>query len=212
MGAASAAIAGVGGIVKGITGARQASEARRAIESYQRQELTNVYGDLSVSTLGSDLQREELARATATGVEALQQAGVRGLIGGIGQVQAQNNLTSRQIAADLDMQQQQIDRLRAQDNATIRALQEQREAQDLAGLGQQLNVGQQNLFSGIGDVTRSFGAAAGMYTANQPLPQGREPGVALPSPIARGVNLTGTYSPQVPQQPIVNPFTSNIFL
>lgn len=162
MGVGAAIIGGVGGIAKTIMGANQASQARKAIENYQRQELQNQFEGVSVSTLGADLQREEMARATATGVEALRSAGVRGLVGGLGSLQQGVNLQSRQIAADLDIQQQRIDFARAQDAVRIQRMQENREEQDLAGYGQQLAVGQQNMFSGIGDLTQIAGAAGGL--------------------------------------------------
>ena len=163
-GLAGAGIGAIGGIAKTIIGAKQAREAQEAIDSYQRQDLNNVFEGLSVSTLGADLQREELARASATSVGALQTAGARALVGGIGTVQQQNVTQSRQIGADLDVQQKEIDKLRAQDNARIQQLMEQRENADLAGLGQQLAVGQQNIFGGIGDATQagtSFANLAG---------------------------------------------------
>jgi len=166
MGVGAAIIGGVGGIAKTIMGAKQAAQAREAIENYQRQELTNVYGGLSVSTLGADLQREELARATATGVQALRQSGTRGLIGGLGRLQAGNIRQSRQIGADLDVQQKQIDLLRAQDEGRIRAMTERREEADLAGLGQQQMVGQQNIFSGIGDISQGLFAGSRLFGQN----------------------------------------------
>lgn len=162
MGVGAAIIGGVGGIAKTIMGASQARRARKAIDQYQRQELTNVYGGLSVSTRGADLQREEMARATATGVQALQSGGVRGLVGGLGRVQAGVTSQSRQIGADLDMQQKEIDRLRASDESRIQQMTERREEADLAGLGQQQMVGQQNLYSGIGDIAQSASALGGM--------------------------------------------------
>lgn len=155
----------LGGITKGILGASQASKARKAIDDYKRQELTNAYDQLSVSTLGADLQREELARASASSIQALQQSGIRGLVGGIGKVQQNNIQQSRQIGADLDMQQRQIEQLVATDDARIRAMQETREQEDLAGLGQQQNVGQQNMFSGIGDVAQGVSAYTNMREA-----------------------------------------------
>ena len=185
--AASAGVTAAGGIAKSIIGAKQASDARKAIENYQRQDLQNVYADVGVSTLGSDLQREVLSQATATGIDALQRGGVRALVGGLGGVQQQNIQQSRQIGADLDRQQQDINRLRASDQANIRGLQEQRENADLAGLGQQLNVGQQNLFSGIGDFAQSASSAAGIIQGDAASYGGETPQVTTAaSPTAQG--------------------------
>lgn len=163
MGIASASIGAVGSIAQGIMGASQASKAKKALANYQRQELTNSYEGIGVSTLGADLQREELARSSANSVQALQQSGVRGVVGGIGAVQKANVQQSRQIGADLDMQRNRLDQLVAQDETRIRQMQEEREKADLAGLGQQLAVGQQNLFGGIAGLGQSMGSAAGLF-------------------------------------------------
>ncbi len=197
MGVGAAIVGGVGAIAKGITGAKQASDARKAIENYQRQELTNAYDSLSVSTLGADFQREEMARATATGVQALQTAGARALIGGIGRLQQGVNTQSRQIASDLDRQQMQIDRLRAQDETRIRQMQERREEADLAGLGQQLAVGQQNMFSGIGDISQGMFAMGGLLGGLTP--QVSSVGSITPmGATTMGSGLSGINAPLMP--------------
>jgi len=82
MGAVSAVSAGLGvvnGLSQMISGAKEKRNAQRALENYQRQQLENVQKDRTVSTLGSDLQREEQARLASTQISALQGAGTRGL-------------------------------------------------------------------------------------------------------------------------------------
>jgi hypothetical protein len=155
---AMTAIAGVGALASGIqaiSGAKQKRDAQQELENYQRQELTNVAEGLQVSTLGADLQREEQARLASTQVDALQGAGVRGLIGGIGRVEAGSQMVNRQIGADLDAQQKQIDQMYAQDEANIRGMQEQREIADIAGLSSQYNAGNAMMWQGIGGITQS---------------------------------------------------------
>lgn len=150
-----------GGRARSRRASKEAAAAQKAIDNYDRQELLNAYAGLSVSTFGADLQREELARATATSVSALQQAGIRGLVGGLGRVQSINALQSRQIGADLDVQQKAIDQMRAQDETQIRQMMERREEQDLAGLGQQLNVALQNRATAQSDITQGLFGIAG---------------------------------------------------
>lgn len=161
--AAGAGLSATGGIVKTILGARQARKAQEAIDNYQRQALTNAYADLEVSTLGADLQVEQMNRTTANTVQALKAGGARALIGGIGKVQQINTDASRQIAADLDNQKNYNEKLEAQGEMQVQNMQERREEADLAGLGQQLSVGQQNIFGGIADTIRGFGAMAGSW-------------------------------------------------
>ena len=156
--ATSIAMAGVGILGSGyqaIKGAKDARDAKRALDNYKRQEFNNVADGLQVSTLGADLQREEQARLAATQVGALQGAGSRGVIGGLGRVEAGNQMTNRQIGADLDAQQKQIDQIRSQDQASIRSMQEAREQQDIAGLSSQYSAGNQMMWNGIGGIAQT---------------------------------------------------------
>lgn len=162
--AITAEMAGLGFISSGIqaiSGAKQRRDAKNALEAIQRQELNNVAEGLTVSTLGSDLQREESARLASSQQSALQGAGVRGLIGGLGRVEAGNQQINRQTAADLDMQQKQIDQIRAQDEANIRSMQEQREVADISALSSQYNAGNAMLWQGIGGMAQSGMSAFG---------------------------------------------------
>lgn len=157
---ASAITGGIGaglGIYQTISGAIRARDAKNALNNYQRQDLNNVAEDLTVSTLGADLQREESARLGATQVDALQGAGARGLIGGLGRVEAGNQRLNREIGADLDRQQKDIDRMIANDNAAIRGMQESRENADIAALSSQFSAGQQNAYTGLGNVVQGTG-------------------------------------------------------
>ncbi|QMP84798.1 structural protein [Flavobacterium phage vB_FspP_elemoC_13-1C] len=156
--ATSIAMAGVGLLGSGyqaIKGAKDASDAKNALNNYPRQEFNNIAEGMQVSTLGANLQREEQARLAATQVGALQGAGVRGVIGGLGRVEAGNQMVNRQIGAELDMQQKQIDQMYAQDEANIRGMQEQREMQDISGLSSQYNAGNQMMWQGIGGVAQA---------------------------------------------------------
>ena len=158
------AMAGVGLLGSGyqaIKGAKDARDAKNALDNYKRQEFNNIAEGLQVSTLGADLQREEQARLASSQVDALQGMGARGVIGGLGRVEAGNQMVNRQIAADLDAQQKQIDQIRAQDEATIRGMQEQREYSDIAGLSSQYNAGNQMMWQGIGGVAQSTIAGLG---------------------------------------------------
>jgi hypothetical protein len=160
MASAAAGALGAGvGLYTTIQGAKQARDAKNALENYERQELKNVAEDLQVSTLGSDLQREEQARLSVSQIDALQGSGTRGIIGGLGRVEAGNQNVNRQIAADLDMQQREIDRMRAQDETRIQGMQEQREVADINALSSQYNTGQQNMMSGLGTTIAGTGQA-----------------------------------------------------
>ena len=161
--ATSIAMAGVGLLGSGfqaLKGAKDARDAKNALENYNRQELSNVAEGLQVSTLGADLAKEEQARLSSTQVGALQGAGVRGIVGGLGRVEAGNQSVNREIGANLDAQQKQIDQMYAQDQANIRAMREQREQQDIAALSSQYSAGNQMMWQGISGVAQSAMAGA----------------------------------------------------
>ena len=150
--AIGAGISALGGLTKSIMGAKRAADARRALEQYQRQDLKNITEGMRVSTLGAELQTQEAQRRFATSVEALRAGGIRGVVGGLGQQEQNQQLLQQNISADLDKQQQQIEALRAEDEARIRAMQEQRETSEISGLGTEMALGREQVASGIGDV------------------------------------------------------------
>jgi len=160
MGAVSAVSAGLGvvnGLSQMISGAKEKNQARNALENYQRQQFENVQKDRTVSTLGSDLQREEAARLAATQVDALRGGGTHALVGGLGRVEAGNQRVNKQISADLDMQQKEIDAAIAQDQANIRGMQENRENADIAALSSQYQSGKQDQNTGMGNIVQGAG-------------------------------------------------------
>lgn len=175
MGAVSAVNGALGvgaGLYNIINGAKEAKEAERALSDYERQKLENVANGLQVSTLGSDLQREEASRLASTSVDALRDSGTRGLIGGLGRTQAMVNNVNRETAAGLDAQQKQIDQIQAEDDARIRNMQENREINDINALSSQVQAGKGrvdmgigNVIQGAGSIGNSFGGAGGVSDA-----------------------------------------------
>ena len=164
----SAALGMAGGIAKMISGGKQKREARRALRSFRRQQLRNVNEGRRISTRGAEVALEEQARMAATSLDALSSGGIRGVVGGVGAVNQQNNATSQQVGANLDQQQVQLDRDFALDSARMRQMKEQRDNQELNQLYSQLNAGQQNEMGGLGDIAQAGfgGASLGMSMQN----------------------------------------------
>ena len=158
-----------GGAYNMIQGAKQRKDAKNALDNYKRQELKNVAEDLQVSTLGADRQREEQARLSANQIDALQGAGTRGIIGGLGRVEAGNQAVNADIAANLDEQQKQIDAMKAEDDARIRGIQENREIGDINALSSQYNAGNEGFQQGIGQVIGGAGAIANQFGKKDPI-------------------------------------------
>ena len=166
-------MAGVGALSSGLQalqGAKQKRRAEKALENYKRQELTNKAKDLTVSTRGADMQQEQQARLQAGQIDALRGAGTRGLIGGLGRVEAGSQQVSQQIGANLDQQQKDIDRQVMQEEINLRSMTEQRENADLSALSSQYNSGNQQMWSGIGGIAQS--AISGLGAMKNP-PSGR---------------------------------------
>jgi hypothetical protein len=143
-----------------VSGAVRTSRARKALENFQRQELRNVTEGMRISTLGAELQTQEAQRRFATSVDALRAGGVRGLVGGLGAVEQQQQAAQQQIAAGLDVQQQRIEQIRAQDEANVRAMQEQRESSQIAGLGAEMAAGRQQVQAGLQGIGQTAIATA----------------------------------------------------
>ena len=155
-------VAAAASTAQAVSGAAKASKAKKALENFQRQELKNVTEGMRVSTLGAELQTQEAQRRFATGVEALRSGGVRGLVGGLGVMEQQQQQLQQQISADLDQQQQAIEQSRAQDEANIRSMTEQRESSQIAGLGSEIAAGRQQLNAGLTGLGQTALSAATM--------------------------------------------------
>lgn len=177
---ASGALGAIGGLAQTLQAAKQEKEASRALENYERQQLTNVANNLEVSTLGADIQRQEQSRLASTQIDALRGGGTRALLGGLGRVEAGNQNVNRQIAADIDMQQKQIQQQQAEDEARIRAMQENRENADVAALSSQVQAGRQDMWGGIGNMVRGVGMAGQAIGAMQ--------GTGVQMPQAEGID------------------------
>ena len=136
------------GAATAISGAARAKRAKKALQNFKRQELSQTEG-LRVSTLGAELQTEAALQRQATSVDALQAGGVRGLVGGLGRVEAAQGQQQRQISADLDRQQMQIERMQFQEAQSLRQMQESRENFQIGALMSEQQAGQQAVTAGL---------------------------------------------------------------
>ena len=149
--AAPAAISAVSGLAStgiGLYQSIQEGKRRKQMEdylaNYQRQELANPMEGLQVSTLGADRQREDLARSLSTVANQAAQGGSRAIASITPQATQQLMDNEAKIMADLDQQYRQNQQLIAQGAAQVQAMQENREQNDLLGIGNAINVASQN--------------------------------------------------------------------
>lgn len=171
------AISVAGGIAKAVSGSKQKRDAKRAARNFRRQELKNYSRERRISTEGAELALEEMQRGTAATTAALSAGGVRGVVGGAGAVQAANNTTARQIGASLDEQQVALDRDIAAEDERIRAIQENRDYQELSAIQGQVNAGNEQMWGGIGDVAQGVGGLANAGVFGGTTPTTTTPGV-----------------------------------
>ena len=182
---AGAALTAAGSAGNMIKGAKRAKDAQKALNNFKRQELKNVTEGMRVSTLGAELQTKQAQSRFESSVDALRSGGVRGLVGGLGNVAAQNQSMQAQIGAGLDQQQQQIDKFAREDQASIRQIQEQRESGAIAGLGQEIAAGKAQQQQGIAGI-----AEAGMSVLSAGL--GGQLGGAAAAPGAAAITSAGS--------------------
>lgn len=142
-------------------GAQDKKRAERAFNNYNRQDLVNPYENMPVSTFGTDYMREETSRNVASMVDASRNAGARGIYSNIPKLVAYNNDANRETQIMLDDQVQKRNYAIAGDEVAIRGINESRDEANLAGIGNLMEVGRQDMWSGL----RGMGASA-MYGIN----------------------------------------------
>lgn len=204
--AAGTAVA-LGGLVlsgyQTVKGIQQSKKAENARKNFNRQDLYNTKENIPISTTGSGLLREENARASASALDVARGAGSRGIFGLVPTVQAQTNLANEKARAYLDDQIQNRDYAIANDNVRIQQMQEARDNQELAGIGQLYQTGQQNTFEGMKGMFNAGASAVSQLGTTEDAVRPKAESVMKGSPIiAQGVSdsLNGTISaPSLPK-------------
>lgn len=152
------AVAAVGlglSVYQTVDAKKKEKEAKQAADEYQRQNLTNPYENLQVSTLGADLQQQNLNNQVTTATDALRAGGARAVLGGLPTIYDNVIQANQQIAAGLDQQYNQNQQARAQGNAMVQNMNEQRESNDLLGIGNAMNVARQEYNQGLSNTIKS---------------------------------------------------------
>lgn len=136
---------------------KQARNYQKQIENYERQKLVNPFAGLQVSTLGADRQREDLNRTMTTYGNLASLSGTRGIASVLPNLtQTQNDQTAK-IAANLDEQEKQRQQLIAQGDAQVQSMQENREFNDLQGLGNAYQASKANQAQSMGMIAQGLG-------------------------------------------------------
>jgi hypothetical protein len=154
------------GAAKGIYDTVKSSEREKAIQGqldgYQRKTLDNAYKNTKlVSTIGTNIMREESSRNMATAMNSLGSAGTRAIIGAAPKTVAEQNNVGRTIQQNLDEQIIKANYAIAGDDVRVKGMQEQRENADLAGLGNAINVANQDANTGMNTALNAMFAMGG---------------------------------------------------
>ncbi len=165
MAAVTTAAVAVAGTAYAIYSAeQQKAEAKKAIEKLEVPQLENPYKDMRISTMGSDLIREEGQRRTANMIHSLEGGGARNMLSTIPRMVAMNNQINQQARVDIDKQMLERERMIAGYGEKQNQYEENRYQGALQGYGRMYDQGQQQLWNGIrtgittvGSVGRSFG-------------------------------------------------------
>lgn len=216
--AGSAALASAGlGVGQMIAGRSRAKDAKSAVgqavtdlRSMIEEGQANRLKALQIPTMGAELQERALARATAGQVEAAQEAGAAGVIGGVGRITQAAGEQAAQQAAELDRMQKERDqlvlteeqRLEGQKYQGLLGLQQM----ELTGAQQALSdaqalqqAGAQTIASGLGNLASLGASQANPYGSQfQQLSQygDQSSGVlnkAAWQQLNQGVSGSGTY-------------------
>ena len=155
--AGSAALSAGTGLAGYLSKGKQARKYQEQIQNYERQKLVNPFAGLQVSTLGADRQREDLNRTLTTYGNLASLSGTRGIASLLPNLtQTQNDQTAK-IAANLDEQEKQRQQLIAQGDAQVQSMTENREQNDLLGLGNALQTAKANQAQSMGMIAQGLG-------------------------------------------------------
>jgi hypothetical protein len=169
---AATGVASVGiGAAKFFQGRAMQKKGEKFIENFEWQDLQNPFENQQVSTMGRDYMQEQSNIGSATATEALRSGGQRALVGGLGRVEAARNDMNRQVATNLDTQQQAINTDIARQATVNQSTIEKRQGDELAGYGQMMNVGMGVQNQGLTEITNGLGsigasAAQGAFNSN----------------------------------------------
>lgn len=182
------------------SGIKAKNDAYSELNKYERQDLKNAFEDVQLSTLGSDLLREQTGAQAAQLVDAAQAAGSRGVASSVPKIQTGLNQANQIAAQNLDQQNQRREYAIAGDETRIQGIKENRDVQNINALSSQIQAADQNIQNGIlgGMSALMYGARAmdGYKRTPQVKESGVEPDATEPVPAMGEIpEIKGTLMP-----------------
>ncbi len=142
---ASTAIAGA----TAVDGMVKSKKAEKALANLTVPELENPNRDISVSTVGSDLMKEEGQRQSANILGSLQYSDASNMFTALPRLASMNNQINQQASLQIDNQMQRREYAIAGYEERLNQVEENRYQGEVAGLGAMYNNGQQQMWNGI---------------------------------------------------------------
>lgn len=134
---------------------------------------TDYSAGLQVPTMGYDLAQEGVQQQVATGIQALQDSGTAGVIGGLPTLTQQSNQANLELGADLQQQEYQRDLMRAQNRQNIEGRKIGREydiaSGELMGAQAASSENRQIVNQSVGDMFGALTTGYGEYLQNKSL-------------------------------------------
>jgi hypothetical protein len=157
---ATAAAASLGkGLYDTIDSAKKSKSALKKIESYDRQDLNNVYAGMSAPTAGIEMQKQQAQQQQADLSNMLAQS-PNSAIGGAMALAQQGRISMKDIGNQLDQAMLNIKQLQAGDEERMRSMREAREQEDIAGLGAEYAYQRSRGDAGVGRIVQTVGNMA----------------------------------------------------
>lgn len=148
---ATTATTTVDGIVK-------SNKANKALDNLQVPEYENPNRNISISTLGSDLIKEEGQRTTANILDTLQGGSARNIFSALPGLVATNNQINQQAGLDIDKQMLDREYAIAGYEERLNGVEENRYQRELSGIGAMYDAGQNQVWNGVNGMISSAGA------------------------------------------------------
>lgn len=195
-------------LISGVSGymAYDASErqrkAKNEMNTYERQTLDNAFKDIPISTVGSELMREENQRTAADLVDASRNGGIRGVFGNIPKIASFTNASNREARAYLDDQDIKRNYAIAGDNQNIRSIRENRDNANLAAISSEYQAANEDKWNGITGAVSGLANAGNAY-ANKPVAE-REPTELVNDGSVAPIGQTSAWNPWGINEPKVN--------
>lgn len=130
-------------------GQKQKKRAQSELDKYQRVELNNAYENIPISTVGSDLMREQTSALSADMIDVARNSTPRVAMGMMPSIQANINKNNQETRAYIDNQITNRNYAVAGDNIRIQGVKEGRDNQNINALSTQIQSGRQDMWSGF---------------------------------------------------------------